>query len=71
MALDFSLTGEQVALREAARQVYLDALQLHGGYGYMREFEVERWLRDSLLATIGGGTSEIQRQIIARTLLGL
>ncbi|OGP56391.1 MAG: hypothetical protein A2V67_12565 [Deltaproteobacteria bacterium RBG_13_61_14] len=71
MALDFSLTEEQVALREAARKVYLDALQLHGGYGYMREFEVERWLRDSLLATIGGGTSEIQRQIIARTLLGL
>jgi len=58
-------------ISEAARQVYLDALQLHGGYGYMREFEVERWLRDSLLATIGGGTSEIQRQIIARTLLGL
>jgi len=47
-----------------------DALQIHGGYGYTREFEIERFLRDSKLCEIGEGTSEIQRVIIARHLLG-
>ncbi|PXY16708.1 acyl-CoA dehydrogenase family protein [Prauserella flavalba] len=41
------------------------AVQVHGGYGYTREFEVERLYRDARLFTIGGGTSEIQRKIIA------
>jgi alkylation response protein AidB-like acyl-CoA dehydrogenase len=50
-------------------QSALDAVQVHGGYGYMREFEVERELRDVVASTIGAGTSEIQRQIIARELL--
>jgi len=44
-------------------------LQIHGGYGYTREFPVERYLRDSLITTIYGGTSEIQRLVIARRLL--
>ncbi|MBZ0252402.1 MAG: acyl-CoA dehydrogenase, partial [Candidatus Methylomirabilis sp.] len=55
---------------EARTQCALDAIQIHGGYGYMKEFEVERDLRDSLAGTIGAGSSEIQRNIIAR-LLGL
>lgn len=43
-----------------------DAMVLHGGYGYCHEYEVERYFRDSRLAPIGGGTSEIQKRIIAR-----
>jgi len=45
-----------------------EAIQIHGGYGYMREYEVERYLRDAKLLVIGEGTSEIQRVIIARQL---
>ncbi|MFQ3543210.1 acyl-CoA dehydrogenase [Halobacillus rhizosphaerae] len=44
------------------------AIQIHGGYGYMREYEVERFLRDAKLLEIGEGTSEIQRMVIARQL---
>lgn len=43
-----------------------DALVLHGGYGYCHEYEVERYFRDSRLAPIGGGTSEIQKRIISK-----
>ncbi|HEX9697544.1 MAG TPA: acyl-CoA dehydrogenase family protein [Actinomycetota bacterium] len=55
---------------EAAVQNALEAVQIFGGYGYIKEFPVERSIRDAKLATIGGGTSEIQKLIIARTLLG-
>ena len=48
----------------------LDAIQIHGGYGYMRDFGPERALRDSKLLSIGGGTTEIQKMIISRSLLG-
>jgi alkylation response protein AidB-like acyl-CoA dehydrogenase len=46
----------------------LDAMQVFGGYGYMTEQEIERHLRDAVGATIYSGTSEIQRNIIARYL---
>ncbi len=46
-----------------------DALQIHGGYGYMHEYPVERAFRDTKLAQIGGGTSEIQKLIISRLLM--
>ena len=46
----------------------MDAVQIHGGYGYATEFEVERDLRDSIATTIYSGTSDIQRNIIARHL---
>ena len=46
----------------------LDAIQIHGGYGYTTEFELERDLRDSVASTLYSGTSEIQRNIIARFL---
>jgi alkylation response protein AidB-like acyl-CoA dehydrogenase len=39
---------------------------LHGGYGYCHEYEVERYFRDSRLAPIGGGTSDIQKRIISK-----
>ncbi|GGI07606.1 acyl-CoA dehydrogenase family protein [Egicoccus halophilus] len=55
---------------EAAVASALDAVQLHGGWGYVDEFHVERSLRDAKLAAIGGGTTEIQELLIARQLLG-
>jgi hypothetical protein len=56
---------------EAAVQIALEAIQIHGGYGYLKDYPVERHLRDAKLGTIGEGTSEIQRMIIARQLLDL
>ena len=55
---------------ETAVRVTNRALQVLGGYGYTRSYPVERYLRDARLMTIGEGTSEIQRLIIARSLLG-
>jgi alkylation response protein AidB-like acyl-CoA dehydrogenase len=48
----------------------LEAVQIHGGYGYLKEFPAERALRDTKLLSIGGGTTEIQKLIISRALLG-
>ena len=56
---------------EMSVQAALDAVQIHGGYGYVKEYPVERYLRDSKLGTIGEGTSEVQRLVIARELLKL
>ncbi|MCS6898367.1 MAG: acyl-CoA dehydrogenase family protein [Myxococcales bacterium] len=55
---------------EAASRACNRSLQIHGGYGYTREFPVERHLRDAKLCEIGEGTSEVQRIIIARHILG-
>jgi alkylation response protein AidB-like acyl-CoA dehydrogenase len=55
-------------LSEAWVKSCLDAIQIHGGYGYTTEFELERDLRDSVAGTLYSGTSEIQRNIIARFL---
>ena len=52
-----------------ATKIALDAIQIFGGYGYMKEYGVERYMRDAKLVEIGGGTSEIQKLIIARELL--
>ncbi len=51
---------------EALKRASLDAVQLHGGYGYMAEYEVERDLRDAVAATLYSGTSEMQLNIIAK-----
>ncbi|HET7686916.1 MAG TPA: acyl-CoA dehydrogenase [Candidatus Limnocylindria bacterium] len=56
---------------EVARDVTNDAIQVHGGYGYITEYHVERYLRDAKLTEIGEGTSQIQRMVIARNLLGV
>lgn len=53
---------------ELSVRAALEAIQIHGGYGYTKEYHVERFLRDSKLMTIGEGTSEVQRLIIAREL---
>jgi butyryl-CoA dehydrogenase len=55
---------------EVAERAAFKALQIHGGYGYSREYPVERIYRDQRLCTIGEGTSEIQRLVIARQILG-
>ncbi len=55
------LFASEVAMRGCNK-----AVQIHGGYGYTREFPVERYLRDAKLCEIGEGTSEVQRSIIAR-----
>ncbi|GIN96333.1 acyl-CoA dehydrogenase [Siminovitchia terrae] len=51
---------------EVCMEITNQAVQLHGGYGYMREYEVERMMRDAKLLEIGEGTSEVQRMVIAR-----
>ena len=54
---------------EVAVQIAVDAVQIHGGYGYSKDFPVERFYRDSKLCTIGEGTSEIQKIVIAKQIL--
>jgi alkylation response protein AidB-like acyl-CoA dehydrogenase len=58
--------ASEVAMRAATK-----ALQIHGGAGYITEFPIERIFRDAKLTEIGEGTSEVQRMVIARSLLDL
>lgn len=51
---------------EICMQICSESVQIHGGYGYMRDYHVERYFRDAKLTEIGEGTSEIQRMVIAR-----
>jgi alkylation response protein AidB-like acyl-CoA dehydrogenase len=53
---------------ETAKRVTLEGMQMMGGYGYTSEYDMERLVRQALVSTIYGGTSEIQRNIIAKTL---
>jgi butyryl-CoA dehydrogenase len=54
---------------EVARDVTSMAVQLHGGYGYIREYDVERMMRDAKITEIYEGTSEVQRMVISGSLL--
>ena len=54
---------------EAAMQIALDAVRIHGGYGYSTEFDIERYFRDAPLMIVGEGTNEIQRNVIASQLV--
>lgn len=54
---------------EVAMEIALNAVRIHGGYGYSTEFDVERYFRDAPLMIVGEGTNEIQRQVIARQLV--
>lgn len=56
---------------EASERVCYKAIQIHGGYGYVRDYAVERMYRDQRLCAIGEGTNEIQRLVIAREVLGM
>ena len=58
------LFASQIAMKSA-----IEAVQIHGGYGCIQEFPVERYFRDAKLCEIGGGTSEIQKRIIAKELM--
>jgi acyl-CoA dehydrogenase len=62
------VTLAKLYTQRAAVEVADDAVQIHGGYGYMREYEVERALRDARLGPIGGGTDEIMKEIVGRGL---
>jgi alkylation response protein AidB-like acyl-CoA dehydrogenase len=53
---------------EVMGRVVNEAVQIHGGYGLMQDYDVERFFRDQKLLTIGEGTSEIQRLVISRHL---
>lgn len=77
-AADIKNRGEKVIKESAIAKYYAseicveiatDAVQIHGGYGYTKEFPVEKFYRDSKLCTIGEGTSEIQKLVISRELL--
>jgi butyryl-CoA dehydrogenase len=70
---DYSLAAAQAKLyaSEVSSRVTNAAIQVHGGYGYITEYRVERFLRDAKLTEIGEGTSQIQRLVIARKLLDL
>ena len=54
---------------EVAMEVTTKAVQLHGGYGYIREYDVERMMRDAKITEIYEGTSEVQRMVISGNLL--
>lgn len=77
-AADIKNNGQKVIKESAIAKYYAseicveiatDAVQIHGGYGYTKEFPVEKFFRDSKLCTIGEGTSEIQKLVISRELL--
>src|SRR5205085_6687940 len=55
---------------EMAMKVTTDAVQIHGGYGFIKEYEVERFFRDAKITQIYEGTSQIQKLVIARSVLG-
>ena len=77
-ACDLKTRGENVTLKSAMAKYYAsevavktanDAVQIFGGYGYTKDFPVEKYYRDAKLCTIGEGTSEIQKLVIAREIL--
>ena len=70
---DFGLVAAEAKLfaSEVSSRATNDAIQIHGGYGYVTDYPVERFLRDAKLTEIGEGTSQVQRLVIARKVLGL
>ncbi|MEY2719544.1 MAG: hypothetical protein RLZZ273_910 [Bacteroidota bacterium] len=69
--MNFTVAASQAKLyaSEVAVRTAEEAIQIHGGYGYVKEYPVEKFWRDSKLLTIGEGTSEVQKMIIARNLV--
>jgi len=77
-AADLKMRGEKMTTESAMAKYYAseicvqiatDAIQIYGGYGYTKDFPVEKYFRDSKLCTIGEGTSEIQKLVISRNIL--
>jgi alkylation response protein AidB-like acyl-CoA dehydrogenase len=69
--LDYSQTSSMAKLfsSEVAMKTTVEAVQVHGGYGFVKEFHVERLMRDAKITQIYEGTSEVQRIVIARSIL--
>ncbi|CAL1517285.1 acyl-CoA dehydrogenase [Chitinophaga sp. MM2321] len=70
--IDYTLSGSmaKVFASETAMWVATEAVQVHGGYGYVKEYHVERLMRDAKITQIYEGTSEVQRIVISRAILG-
>jgi alkylation response protein AidB-like acyl-CoA dehydrogenase len=68
--MDFALTEDQQIFQAMVRDFATKAVQLHGGYGYVKDYPVERFFRDAKITEIYEGTSEMQRMTIARQLIG-
>ena len=64
------VTMAKLFTQRAMVEIADESVQIHGGYGYMREYGVERALRDARLGPIGGGTDEVMKEILARQLIG-
>ena len=69
--LDYAMASSMAKLfaSETAMKVTPQAVQIHGGYGYVKEYHVERLMRDAKITEIYEGTSEVQRVVISRTVL--
>jgi len=70
---DYGLAAAEAKLfaSEVSSRATNNGIQIHGGYGYVEEYHVERYLRDAKLTEIGEGTSQVQRLVIARKILDL
>jgi len=69
--LDYGMASSmaKVFASEAAMSISVEAVQVHGGYGYVKEYHVERLMRDAKITQIYEGTSEVQRIVISREVL--
>ena len=69
--LDYALTSSMAKLyaSKIAMEATVEAVQIHGGYGFVKEFHVERLMRDAKITQIYEGTSEVQKIVISRSLL--
>ena len=65
----FEAAQAKLYAAEAAMEVTTKAVQLHGGYGFIREYDVERMMRDAKITEIYEGTSEVQRMVISANIL--
>ena len=68
--MDFALTEDRQIFQAMVRDFAAKAVQLHGGYGYVKDYPVERFFRDAKITEICEGTSEMQRMTVARQLIG-
>ena len=69
--MDYTLSSSiaKVYASEVAMRTTVEAVQVHGGYGYVKEYHVERLMRDAKITQIYEGTSEVQRIVISRSIL--
>jgi alkylation response protein AidB-like acyl-CoA dehydrogenase len=69
--LDYTTSGAMAKLyaSKVAMEVTVEAVQVHGGYGFVKEYHVERLMRDAKITQIYEGTSEVQKIVIARSIL--